>query len=222
MPDKYPELTPELYAYAVEHGARQDDVLRRLADETARELEDVAIMQIGPDQGAFMTLLLRLMGARRALELGTFTGYSAICIARGLAPGGRLIACEVSEEYAETASRNLEDAGVADRVEIRIGPAADTLRDLPEREAFDFAFIDADKPGYPDYYELVLARLRSGGLVAVDNVLADGGVVDEADANMRPESLEAILRLNDQIVADDRVDVAMLGIADGLTLARKR
>ena len=218
---KYTRLTDELHDYIVDHGARQDDVLHRVQDETAA-MGRVANMQVAPDQGAFLTLLCRSIGASEALELGTFTGYSAICIARGLAPGGRLIACELSEEYAATAAANLEAAGVADRVEIRIGLAAQTLRDLPERESFDFAFVDADKPGYPEYYELVLARLRPGGIVAVDNVLADGGVVDEADANMRPESLEAIMRLNDQIVADERVDVAMLGIADGLTLARKR
>ena len=218
---KYTRLSDELHGYVVDHGARQDDVLRRVQEETAA-MGRVANMQIAPDQGAFLTLLCQLIGAREALELGTFTGYSAICIARGLAPGGRLIACELSEEYAETAARNLEDAGVADRVEIRLGPAADTLRALPEREVFDFAFIDADKPGYPEYYELVLARLRPGGLVAVDNVLADGGVVAADDGNMRPESLEAILELNDRIAADDRVDVAMLAIADGLTLARKR
>ena len=218
---KFTPLTDELHDYIVDHGARQDDVLRRVQDETAA-MGRVANMQVAPDQGAFLTLLCRSIGAREALELGTFTGYSAICIARGLAPGGRLIACELSEEYAATAAANLEAAGVADRVEIRIGPAAQTLRDLPDRESFDFAFVDADKPGYPEYYELVLARLRPGGIVAVDNVLADGGVVDDAEANMRPESLEAIMRLNDQIVADERVDVAMLGIADGLTLARKR
>ena len=218
---KYTTLTDELHGYIVDHGARQDDVLRRVQEETAA-MGRVANMQIAPDQGAFLTLLCQSIGAREALELGTFTGYSAICIARGLAPGGRLIACELSEEYAETAARNLEDAGVADRVEIRIGPAAETLRALPEREAFDFAFIDADKPGYPEYYELVLARLRPGGLVAVDNVLAGGGVVRSDDADVRPDSLAAILEVNDRIATDDRVDVAMLAIADGVTLARKR
>ena len=218
---KYTRLSDELHGYVVDHGARQDDVLRRVQEATAA-MGRVANMQVAPDQGAFLTLLCQLIGAREALELGTFTGYSAICIARGLVPGGRLIACELSEEYAETASRNLEDAGVADRVEIRLGPAADMLRALPERDVFDFAFIDADKPGYPEYYELVLARLRPGGVVAVDNVLADGGVVAADDGNMRPESLEAILELNDRIAVDDRVDVAMLAIADGLTLARKR
>ncbi len=218
---KYTRLNDELHDYLVEHGARQDDVLRRVQAE-AEAMGRIASMQIAPDQGAFMTLLCRATGAREALELGTFTGYSAICIARGLAPGGRLIACELSEEYAEIAAANLEAAGVADRVEIRIGPAAETLRALPEREAFDFAFIDADKTGYPEYYELVLARLRRGGLIAVDNVLSDGGVVSDQDTYAHPDSLEAILTLNDRIAADERVDVAMLGIADGVTLARKR
>jgi caffeoyl-CoA O-methyltransferase len=172
---KYTALDDELHRYLVEHGARQDGVLRRVQAET-EAMGDVAVMQVAPDQGAFITLLCRLIEAREAIELGTFTGYSAICIARGLAPGGRLVACELSEEYAEAAARNIEAAGVADRVEIRIGPAADTVAAIPEREVFDFAFIDADKPGYPHYYELLLARLRPGGLVMVDNVLAGGAV----------------------------------------------
>jgi caffeoyl-CoA O-methyltransferase len=218
---KFTPLTDELHGYIVEHGARQDDVLRRVQAEAAA-MGRISAMQISPDQGALLTLLCRAIGAREALELGTFTGYSAICIARGLAPGGRLIACELSEEYAEVAGANLAAAGVADRVEIRIGPAAETLRALPEREAFDFAFIDADKTGYPEYYELVLARLRPGGLLAVDNVLAGGGVVSPDDADVRPDSLEAILLVNERIAADERVDVAMVPIADGLTLARKR
>jgi caffeoyl-CoA O-methyltransferase len=174
-------------------------------------------MQIAPDQGAFMTLLVKALGVSEAIELGTFTGYSAICIARGLAPGGRLIACELSEEYAEIASRNFTDAGVADRIEIRIGAAADTLRALPEREAFDFAFIDADKVSYPEYYELVLARMRPGGLIVVDNVLYNGEVLG-GDSEQ-----SAVLReFNDRMVADERVDIAMIGVADGLTLALKR
>jgi caffeoyl-CoA O-methyltransferase len=215
---KFTPLTDELHDYMVEHGARQDDVLRRVQQETAA-MGGISVMQIAPDQGAFMTLLCRSIGASEAIELGTFTGYSAICIARGLAPGGRLIACELSEEFAEAASGNLEAAGVADRVEIRIGPALETVRALPERELFDFAFIDADKPGYPDYYEELLPRMRSGGLVVVDNVLQGGDVVrDDADG----DSVTAIRRLNDTITADDRVDTAMVAIADGLMFARKR
>ena len=215
---KFTSIDERLHAYLVEHGARQDEVLRQVQEETAA-MGDISVMQIAPDQGAFMTLLCRSIGASEAIELGTFTGYSAICIARGLAPGGRLVACELSEEYAEVAARNIEAAGVADRIEIRIGPALETVRALPERELFDFAFIDADKPGYPDYYEQLLPRMRGGGLIVVDNVLQGGDVVsDDADG----DSVAAIRRLNDTITADDRVDTAMVAIADGLMLARKR
>ena len=185
---------------------------------------EISRMQIAPDQGALMTLLCRLIGAREAIELGTFTGYSSICTARGLAPGGRLIACEISEEYAATAARNFEAAGVADRIEIRIGPAAETLAELPERELFDFGFIDADKVGYPGYYEQVLARTRPGGLIVVDNVLAGGLVVGDGQSldDFTAESVAAIRRTNELIAADERVDSAMVGVADGLMLARKR
>jgi caffeoyl-CoA O-methyltransferase len=215
---KFTPLTDELHDYMVAHGARQDEVLRRIQEETAA-MGEIAEMQIAPDQGAFMTLLARLIGTREAIELGTFTGYSAICIARGLAPGGRLIACELSEEYAEIAAGNLAAAGVADRVEIRIGPALETLRALPEREAFDLGFIDADKGSYPLYYEEVLKRTRAGGVIIVDNVLSDGRVVDPANDL---EQVRAIRATNDLITADERVDTAMVAIADGLMLARKR
>jgi caffeoyl-CoA O-methyltransferase len=219
---KFTALDDDLHAYMVDHGARQDEVLRRVETETAA-LGDISVMQIAPDQGALLTLLTRTVGAREALELGTFTGYSAICIARGLEPGGRLIACELSEEFAEIASRNFELAGVADRVEVRIGPALETLRAMPEREVFDLAFIDADKPSYPEYYELALARMRPGGLILIDNVLADGDVVRDPETVSRPpESLEAIKRTNDLVTADERVDTAMVGVADGILLARKR
>lgn len=219
---KFTALTDELHAYMVDHGARQDEVLRRVQAET-EAMGDIAVMQIAPDQGAFMTLLAKLIGARNAIELGTFTGYSAICIARGLEAGGRLLCCEISEEYAETAARNLEDAGVARQVEIRIGPALDTLKSLPEQELFDLAFIDADKTNYPDYYEQCLARLRPGGVILVDNVLTAGRLLDLGSVpDDQREYVEAIMALNDRIRDDERVDVAMVGIADGLTLARKR
>jgi caffeoyl-CoA O-methyltransferase len=217
---KFTPMREDLYAYMVEHGARQDDVLRRVEAE-AQAMGDVAQMQIGPDQGAFMTLLCRIIGAREAIELGTFTGYSAICIARGLEPGGRLIACELSEEYAEIAARNFEDAGVADRIEIRIGPALATVRDLPDREVFDLAFIDADKTEYPAYYEELLPRMRTGGLILVDNVFGGGAIVGD-NPGFSEESLAGIRRINEIIRDDDRVEVAMVGIADGLTVARKR
>jgi len=220
---KFTPLSDDLHDYIVDHGSRQDQVLRRIQEETAA-MGEISVMQIAPDQGALITMLCRLLGAREAIELGTFTGYSAICIARGLEPDGRLLACELSEEYAEIAARNFEAAGVADRIEIRVGPAADTLRDLPEAEVFDFGFIDADKTGYPDYYEQVLLRTRPGGLIMVDNVLAAGRVVgaDQDLDEFTSESVGAIRSVNELITADDRVDTVMLGVADGVMLARKR
>jgi caffeoyl-CoA O-methyltransferase len=219
MPDKFTVMTPQLHAYAIEHGARQDDVLRSLAEETERIAGEMAIMQVSPDQGALITLLARAIGARSAIELGTFTGYSAICIARGLRADGRLIACEINEEHAAVARRYFAEAGVKEQVELAIGPALETLRAMPEREQFDFAFIDADKETYPDYYEELIPRLGQGGLVMVDNVFRDGAVVDPDDDS---ERTRAIQELNVRIAADDRVDVAMLGISDGVTLALKR
>jgi caffeoyl-CoA O-methyltransferase len=212
-------VTQAVQDYAVAHSSSPPDDVQRSLIEATHALGGISMMQISPDQGAFMTLLGRLIGAREAIELGTFTGYSAICIARGLAPGGRLIACELSEEYAEVAAGNVSAAGVADRVEIRIGPALDTLADIPERETFDLAFIDADKENYPAYYELVLARTRPGGLIVVDNVLAAGRVVDPDNDQ---EQVRAIHQTNELIAADERVDAAMVAIADGLMLARKR
>jgi predicted O-methyltransferase YrrM len=218
VPDKYVKLTPDLYEYLVEHGARQDDVLRRLADETEK-LGDIAIMQIAPEQGAFMTLLVRAMGARRALELGTFTGYSAICIARGLSEGGTVVTCDISGEWTEIARRYFGEAGVGDRVDLRLGPALDTLRELAADEPFDFAFVDADKAEYPDYYEECLRLLRPGGVIMLDNVLRGGQVVDGDDDD--PRTL-ATREVNERAIEDGRVDVAMLGVADGITLALKR
>jgi predicted O-methyltransferase YrrM len=218
MPDKYVTLTPELYAYVVEHGAREDDVLRRLQAETD-ELGDIAIMQISPEQGAFMTLLAKAIGARRALELGTFTGYSAICVARGLSEGGELVTCDLNGDWTEIARRYFEEAGVVDRIDLRLGPALETLRALPAGEPFDLAFIDADKREYPDYYEECLRLLRPGGLIMLDNVLRGGSVLDDADED--PRTL-ATREVNERAIADERVDVAMLGVSDGITLALKR
>jgi caffeoyl-CoA O-methyltransferase len=218
VPDKFIALTPELYAYVVEHGSREDDVLRQLADET-QGLGDIAIMQIAPEQGALMTLLVRAIGGRRALELGTFTGYSAICIARGLADGGTLVTCDLNDEWTGIARRYFDLAGVADRVDLRLGPALDTLRSLPGDDPFDFAFIDADKSEYPDYYEECLRLLRPGGLLMLDNVLRSGTVLDSGDDDHR---LVATREVNERIATDERVDIAMLGVADGITLALKR
>lgn len=208
------EVTQDVVDYLARH-AGQDAVLERVARETA-ELPN-AVMQTTPDEAALLTMVARLIGARRALEVGTFTGYGAISIARGLAGGGRLTCLELEEQYAETAMRNLEDAGVADRVEIVVGPALDSLRAMPAEPTFDLAFLDADKTGYPDYYEEIVPRLVLGGLLLIDNVLLGGRVTDPQDE--RERVMDA---LNDRVTADERVDTAMVLVADGLTFARRR
>jgi caffeoyl-CoA O-methyltransferase len=211
-------LTPEIHRYLVERGTPPDDVLRDLAEETAR-LGPIAMMQIAPEQGALMTLLARAIGAKRVVEVGTFTGYSALCIARGLPDDGWLLACDVSEEWTAIARRYWERAGVAKRIELRLGPAIETLRPLPLEPRFDMGFIDADKPAYPAYYEEILRRLRPGGLVLVDNVLWFGRVVDP---EAQDEQTRAIRAFNDSVAADPRVDCVMLPVSDGLTILRKR
>ncbi len=205
----------ELIEYLARYGARTGDVLDRVRRETAAM--PMAQMQVSADQGALIELLVRLIGAKDALEVGTFTGYSAICIARGLADGGRLLCLELDEERAAIAQRNLEDAGVGDRVEIRIGPAGESLEAMAATPTFDFAFIDADKAGYPEYYELVLARMRPGGLVLLDNMLQSGQVFTQETDNAR-----IIHALNERVHADERVDMAMTISADGLTFVRVR
>jgi caffeoyl-CoA O-methyltransferase len=216
VPDKFTALTPELHHYIVEHGARRDDALRAVEEKT-EAMGDIAVMQTAPDQAALITLLVKAISSRRAIEVGTFTGYGAIAIARGLPDDGELICCEVSEEYAEIARGNVADAGLAEKVEIRVAPALETLAELDG--AFDFAYIDADKPGYDRYYEACLALLRPGGMIMLDNVLLSGRVLDPPEGD---ESAQALAALNEKIAADERVDVAMLGIADGVTLALKR
>jgi caffeoyl-CoA O-methyltransferase len=211
-------VTVAVHDYAVAHGTPPDAVQESLIAATAA-LGGISRMQIAPEQGAFMTLLARLVDTRFAVEVGTFTGYSSICIARGLAPGGRLLCCDVSEEWTSVARDHWAKAGVDDRIELVIGPAADTLRALPADPPIDFAFIDADKTGYRTYYDEIVQRLRPGGLVLVDNVLWSGNVVDDADQSDDTVALRAV---NDHIAADDRVDVVMLPIADGLTIARRR
>jgi caffeoyl-CoA O-methyltransferase len=192
--------------------AGQDEALARVNRETG-ELPEGG-MQSRPDQGALLTLLTRLVGARAAVEVGTFTGYGAICIARGLAEGGRLTCFEVSERYAEIARRNLELAGVADRVTIEVGPAREALAEVGE---IDFAYVDADKGGYPAYYDALLPRLRPGGLLVLDNTLRGGRVIDPQDDQSR-----TMAQLNERIAADDRADSVLLGLADGMTLVRRR
>ena len=211
-------VTPELHAYAVAHGTPPDDVQRSLIEVTAG-LGSVSGMQISPDQGAFMTLLTKIVGVRFAVEVGTFTGYSSICIARGLATGGRLLCCDVSEEWTAIARDHWDRAGVAERIDLRIAPAIETLRALPADPPIDLAFIDADKPGYVEYYEEIVARLRPGDVVLLDNVLWSGVVADPTNTD---ENTVAIRAVNDRVAADDRVEAVVLPIADGLTIARKR
>ena len=212
------QLSPEIYAYLVQHGTRPDAIQQELIEETQR-LGGISLMQIAPEQGTFMTLLARAIGAKRAVEVGTFTGYSSLCIARGLPDDGTLLCCDVSEEWTQIGRRFWEKAGVAHKIELKIGPALETLRALPEREVFDLAFIDADKPGYASYYEEILTRMRPNGLILVDNVLWMGNVVkaDQQD----PHTL-AIRAFNDIVAGDVRVDCVMLAISDGLTILRKR
>lgn len=219
MPDapKSFHLSPEIHEYVVRHGAPPDEIASALIEET-KQLGGISMMQIAPEQGAFMTLLARLIGARRAIEVGTFTGYSALCIARGLPDDGRLVCCDVSDEWTRIGRPYWEKAGVAHKIELRLAPAIETLRALPRDPVFDLAFIDADKPGYPTYYEEILTRLRPGGLILADNVLFMGTVVDAAVTN---ETVDAIRAFNDLVAADPRVDCVMLAIADGLTLLRK-
>jgi len=217
MDDKFLSLTPDLYRYVVAHSAPPaDDLLHQLAAETAA-LGPEALMQIAVEQGAFLTMLARLMHARRAVEVGTFTGYSAICIARGLADGGRLLCCDVSEEWTAIARRYWMRAGLEDRIELRLAPAIDTLRGLPATPEIDLAFVDADKTGYGAYYDELLPRLRPNGLIVFDNALWGGSVVDSTDP-----SAVALRALADRVHADPRVDAVLLGVADGLLLARKR
>ena len=207
-------LGAQIADYLVAHGTPPDDVQAALIAETA-SLGPVSGMQISPEQGAFMTLLTRILGVRVAVEVGTFTGYSALCIARGLADGGRLVCCDVSDEWTSIGRPHWSAAGVADRIDLRIAPALDTLRALPPDPVIDLAFIDADKPNYAAYYEELLARLAPRGVILVDNVLWGGGVVDPERTD---DHTEAIRAFNAMVAADKRVMAVMLAIGDGLTL----
>lgn len=212
-------VTPDVYEYLVAHGTPPDATYQAIHTETLSAAPDFAGMQIGPDQYAFLRLLVQIVGVRLAVEVGTFTGTSAAAMAAGLEPGGRLVCCDISEEWTSIARRHWEAAGLSDRIELRLAPATETLAALPADPPIDFAFIDADKPGYIDYYEAIVPRLRPGGVLVADNVLWSGQVVDEGvdDANTR-----AIRAFNDHVVADDRVTKVMLAVGDGITLCRKR
>ena len=214
---KFTALDDSLYGYLLAHRSPDDEVVHELREETAR-LGGQAVMQVAPEQATFLRMLVAATGARRAVEVGTFTGLSSLAIARGLPADGRLLCLDVSEEWTAIARRAWAKAGVDGRIELRIAPAAETLRALPQEPQFDFAFIDADKKGYPVYWEEIVRRLRPGGLIAVDNVLWEGDVVRPEEQD---DDVVAIRRFNELVLADLRVESVMLAIADGLTLARK-
>lgn len=211
-------ITAELAYYIHRNASGRDDVLLEVEQKTGA-LGSQARMQTDPGQAAFLELLVRATGAVRAVEIGTFTGYGAIRIARGLAPGGSLLCCELDPDRAEVARGNLDRAGVGDRVEIRVGLAIETIRALKPDPAFDFVYLDADKTGYPDYYDELIPRLRSNGLLAIDNTLMNGRILEPGPDD---EGVRAVAGLSERIIADDRVDSVLLGMADGLTLVRRR
>jgi caffeoyl-CoA O-methyltransferase len=210
-------LSDELHAYLLAHNPPADPLFAELTADTRATWPEHASFQIAPEQAPFMTFLTRLTGARHAVEVGTFTGLSAISIARGLPADGRLICCDISAEYTAMARRYFERAGVGDRIELRIGPAIRTLAAMPAEPHIDLAFIDADKVNYPAYWAEIVPRMRPGGLIVGDNVLRAGRVLNPDDADT-----EGIVAFNDLVSADERVDAVMLPVADGLTLARRR
>jgi len=212
-------VTSELLSYAVGHSSYPvDAVLRDLRKDTDK-LGAAAGMQVGADEGALLTFLARLVGARNAVEVGTFTGYSSICIARALPEDGKLICCDISDEWTKVGRKAWDRAGLSDRIELRLGPGLDTLRELPPGENLDFVFIDADKGGYVSYWEQLVPRVRSGGLLLADNVLWSGRIVDEASDDANVQALRAF---NDLVLHDDRVEAVVLTAFDGLTIARKK
>jgi len=211
-------LPDEIVAYAVAHSTSEDEVLRDLAAQTAA-LGGVAQMQVPAEQGAFLRLLTAALKVRLAVEVGTFTGYSSLCIARGLPPGGRLVCFDVNADWTALAERAWRRAAVADRVELRLGPAAETLPSLDADSPVDLAFLDADKPGYLTYLELLLPRMRPGGLVLADNTLGGGKAFDPSYGG---ENVEAIRAFNDAVAADPRLECVLLPVADGITFLRVR
>jgi len=220
MANRSIQITDTLYDYMIANSVREPQILAELRAETSKL--PLAMMQIGPEQGQFMALLVRLIGARNIVEVGTFTGYSSLAMALALGKDARITCCDISEEYTAIARRYWAKAGVGDRIDLKLGPAADTLQALLDGGAkgqVDFAFIDADKTNYERYYELVLQLLRPGGLVAIDNVLWGGEVANPA---ITDKDTVAIRSLNGKVLADERVDLSLVPIGDGLTLARKR
>ncbi|HEY9694582.1 MAG TPA: class I SAM-dependent methyltransferase [Oculatellaceae cyanobacterium] len=220
MSNKTSGLDQQLYNYLLSVSLREADILRELREETAQHPR--AGMQIAPEQGQFMALLIQLLGAKKTLEVGVFTGYSSLCVALALPPTGKIVACDVSEEYTAIARRYWQAAGVADKIDLRLAPAIETLDQLlaaGEAETFDFAFIDADKRNYQAYYERSLQLIRPGGLIAIDNVLWSGRVIDFED---RDKQTQAIRDFNQYLYQDHKISLSLVPIADGLTLALKK
>lgn len=217
---RFIEMSDELYDYISAHAnPSTDQISERLATTTSERFGMLAGMNIGQDQGRFLKMLVGSSGAHTVVEVGTFTGMSALWMSRGLPPGGRLICFDITDEYLPTAIEAWEQAGVADRIEVRIGPAAEGLAALPEQRHIDLAFIDADKPGYHVYLELLLPRLSVGGVIAVDNVLWSGHVIDPDDDS---DSTVALREFNDHVAQRDDIDAVMLPIGDGITLITPR
>jgi caffeoyl-CoA O-methyltransferase len=216
--EKFTTLNRDLHKYLLDHGHNGDPLLAELAAETAK-LGRIAGMQIAAEQGALMAILVKVSGARNAIEIGTFTGYSAICVARALPPDGHLLCCDVSGEWTAIARRYWERAGLTGKITLKLAPAIETLTALPSGTTFDFTFIDADKVNYRNYYEECLKRTRPNGLLAIDNVLWGGSVIDSRDQS---EDTKAIRGLNDLIAHDQRVDAVMIPVSDGLTIVRKK
>ncbi|MGA6973094.1 MAG: class I SAM-dependent methyltransferase [Candidatus Binatus sp.] len=215
---KFITLSPNLYQYVVAHGHNGDPLREELAAETTK-LGMISAMQIAAEQGTFMGILAAAVGARSAVEVGTFTGYSALCVARALPADGKLLCCDINEQWTGVGRKYWERAGIAHKITLKLGPAADTLKALPASHTFDFAFIDADKTSYALYYEEILKRLRPNGLILIDNVLWSGAILDEAKTD---SDTQALRKLNDFIAHDTRVEAVMLGVADGLTIVRKK
>ncbi|PCJ41007.1 MAG: SAM-dependent methyltransferase [Moraxellaceae bacterium] len=222
-------LDDNIHQYILDNSLRESDVLTRLRLETAKD--PAAIMQIPPEQGQLMSLLVQLISAKRSIEIGVFTGYSALCVAQAMPSDSYTVACDINEDWTKTAERYWEEAGIRSKIDLRIAPASETLEQLlseGQGGTFDFIFIDADKENYDVYYELSLQLLRKGGVIAIDNVLlfgsvVDSNIVDEPLRNIFSESsIKAIRELNIKIKNDDRVDISMLPVADGLTLVRKQ
>ncbi len=220
MANKTLGIEPQLYNYLLSVSLREPEILSQLREETAQH--PMAMMQIAPEQGQFMALLVQLMGAKKTLEVGVFTGYSSLAVALALPPEGRVVACDVSEEFTAIALRYWQAAGVSDKIDLHIAPAMETLDQLlaaGEAETFDFAFIDADKSNYDGYYERSLQLVRPGGLILIDNVLWSGKVADTEVQDNRTTKIRA---LNEKLHQDQRINLSLVPIADGLTLAHKK